>query len=221
MNVSKELIAKYHQGLCSDEERASVEAWLNSDSEEELSTTLEIEQKNVIKAEIWSSVKTNTIAQSEKKSLPRINKVRLRPIYQGAAAILAVSFLCVWLLRDGSILQEEKISRKAGLSDKIKDDVNLVLGEDSKASFINSLERINFCGTVKVTVNKTMKLVFSATHADDKIEHRKELMVNAGETYFALELSENEDREIIVKSERELSELPPILQNSLRAQFGI
>lgn len=221
MNVSKELIAKYHQGLCSDQEKALVEAWLDADSEEELSASLEIEQKKSIKEAIWSSLKADTIEKPKKTLLGSSNTVRFRRVYWGAAAVLSVAFLFFWLLRDDLMMPEKGMSSHGSLSSRNIADVNLVIGEGSKANFIDNLELIDFCGTVKVTVNKTMKLAFSAKNPNDKKEHRKELFVHAGETYFALDLSENENREIIVKSERELNELPPILQNSIRAQFGI
>ncbi|GGH18305.1 hypothetical protein FAZ19_11765 [Sphingobacterium alkalisoli] len=223
MDISKELIAKYHQGRCSEQEKAQVEAWLNTDSDEVLSAPLEIADKNAIKEDIWGSLKAETIEKEprEKTVITFINNLRLRSTYWGAAAVLVAGFICFWVLDSGKTPYNNQIKNDQTVAGSGIAGVSVVTGENSKANFIDKLELVNFCGTVKVTVNKTMRLAFAAKNSYDNKEYRKELLVNAGETYFALDLGDHKNREIIVKSERDLNDLPPLLQNSLRAQFGI
>ncbi|MEM9328853.1 MAG: hypothetical protein AAGA85_24525 [Bacteroidota bacterium] len=57
MIITKELLRRYHQGLCNDEERRAVERWLNSDGD--LPTTTDLVPKDQFEEKkdlIWSKM---------------------------------------------------------------------------------------------------------------------------------------------------------------------
>lgn len=56
MKISKELIEKYHHGLCTGEERAAVEGWLLSDDADETMEWSLPEEKTALQSEMWNEI---------------------------------------------------------------------------------------------------------------------------------------------------------------------
>ncbi|WP_437921250.1 hypothetical protein [Sphingobacterium sp. LRF_L2] len=223
MNVSKELILKYHLGECTAQEKALVEEWLFSDEgNTDTILPLDADQKENLKTEIWTAIKEETILQEVIPRIPKKERAQ-RIIFISKVAVACLLVIAgAWL---GYRQYTPRIQFEGQFDQTLtpvetQQDISLVLGEGSRATFDDKQELLDFCGIVKLKANKRMKL-FLATGCEDGSKNTRTLLVDAGETYFALDLSNKNDADFFVMREDHLNELPPLILNSIRAQFGI
>lgn len=217
MIISEKLIEKYHQGLCTPEEVQAIELWLDSDEEPEFSFPEELVAKNEIKAEIWSDVHSHITSEKSKAgSFPIWN-------YAGSAAAVVLAFLGIFYFYSNQESSTGKSSTKLTSvhpSSLQTDALQIEFGAESGAVYSKENRVLDFCGVVKITPKENMKLSVTSL-CDGNRETLKEINVVGGTTYFAMDLKNHNSSELVIMDKNLIGELPPLLQNSLIAQFGI
>lgn len=217
MKVSKDLLERYHQGLCSPDEQKTVEQWLLDDDDDSHFPD-HLPDKNLVKEEIWQQVQSDTI-MADPSDLSTIVRKKPKKTYWAAAAAIVLLVTSLFVFRNGkgpdsTVVQSRKMK---GLNTELFD---IEFGNESRATFDRENEMVDFCGIIKITPKKSMKLSFS-NYCGNHEELKREMHVTGGTTYFALDLKNNHHTELLVMNEDLLFELPPLLRNSLIKQFGI
>lgn len=220
MNVSRHLIEKYHQGLCTPEEARAVEEWLDADEEPEVSFPEHLESRPEIKDEIWQNLQRDL-----QKSKPVLHSL------QGNRNIWRVAIAAVVLLLGGFIgwktvlpvstpTKEIALKAENPLSQLKTDELTIEFGRDSKAVYNKEADVVNFCGIIRITPKKDMTLSFNATCQDGR-DSTRQIEIKGGNSYFAMDLKNRNSSELLVMDEEMIFELPPLITNSLIAQFDI
>ncbi|TDE08070.1 hypothetical protein [Dyadobacter psychrotolerans] len=216
MNISEALIEKYHHGLCSREEAEAIEKWLEDGDEQQLELPEHIPVEE-IKMDVWKDLQPQFNI-----STPSSKSVFWK--YTGMAAAAVIIFML-----GGSFLKNISgafttppsgaLARVTSVSDQTEA-LKIEFGRESGASYSQEDKMLDFCGVVKITPKENMKLSFTS-FCDGNRETIKEIDVKGGTTYFAMDLKHQNSSELIVMDKNMVGELPPIVQNSLIAQFGI
>jgi len=225
MKVTTELIEKYNQGQCTPSEITAVENWLVSDDEsDEVNISADSEVK--LKTEIWNDI--SQILPS-KLLVPKAQIFHGRFQWAGIAAtvsvLLAVSVVFLTNLNSNTAIEarltktEEKVLR-IGQHEIRTEDFNIVLGDESKASFNSDKGLVDFCGAIKISPKKDIRLSFNDVCAKDSATS-KGIDFKKGQTYFAINYRSQESDQVVVMNENLIFELPPILKNQLSDQFDI
>lgn len=218
MNISEALIEKYHQGKCTPEEAESIEKWLDDAEEIEFNFPAELTSKETIKTEIWAEVQT---FMSERKTVELSSRYQWKYAGMVAAALLAVAGF--FYLQKGEAVSKAN-STAVAVIDKASpvqtEALKIEFGTESGAVYSKENKMLDFCGVIKITPKENMKLSFTSL-CDGNRETLREIDVKAGTTYFAMDLKHQNTSELVIMDKSLVGELPPLLQNSLIAQFGI
>ena len=229
MKVDKELIEKYHLGLCSAEEIEAVENWLLYDDSEEELLLPEGEGKLHHKNEIWAGLSAQIPEIREQSKVVSLND-QLTPIFwRSIAAILFVGMAGTILWKLTSYVNTKTIAEVKQNSihtrQIVKDEMNILLGKESKAEFNNPDHKgregnINFCGTIRIDPKQDMELTIQGTCEIESGSEEK-ISLKKGQTYIAVNYQFNEENELIVVDQRNLINLPPMMQREIMKQFPI
>lgn len=225
MEVTKRLIEKYHLDLCSREERKAVEEWLMSDVlDTEINPELEFHE-NSDKAEIW-----NGISEILPPKQAEVKKHRLwhyaSPIFMGIAASTIGIVIGLFLWNRISQYQPTIARTTENSSNKMIQTaaLNITLGQKSKADIHSSAltpdGNINFCGAILIHSKKDVELTLNGTCANP-INGTETISFKKGQTYIAVNYNFKNENELIIVDERNISNLPPILQKEILKQFNI
>ncbi|GGM96956.1 hypothetical protein GCM10010967_33450 [Dyadobacter beijingensis] len=206
MNISQALIEKYHQGLCTAEEKAAVEQWLDDADEPGLDFPAAL-SKEEIKMEIWDGLRAEVTHSKSPKVWWK---------YAGMVAAAVVILVSGVMYVQKSTPEVSVAAGNAPSSEALQ----IEYGTESGAEYSQETQMLNFCGVIKITPRKNMKLSFTSI-CDGKRETVREMDVKGGTTYFAMDVKDQNSSQLIVMDKSLVDELPPILQNSLIAQFGI
>ena len=225
MKVTTELIEKYNQGKCTPSEITAVESWLLSDEEyDEINISLHSEIK--LKMEMWNDISEILPSKAEN------NKAQIfhnRFLWAGVAAtvsiLLAVSVTFYTNLNSNTARQARLTNMaakvlRAGQQEIRTEDFNIVLGDKSNASFNSDKGLVDFCGAIKISPKKDIRLSFSDVCAKDS-STSKGIDFKKGQTYFAINYRNQESDQVVVLNENLIFELPPIIKNQLSDQFDI
>ena len=225
MKVDKELIEKYHLGLSSAEETKTVENWLLNDEAEEQVVLPKSEDKNAIKNEMWANISTEMPEIQEQEKVVSLHDYLTPTFWRAIAATLLVgaALTLFWKRNEQAEIAETKQTEFP--AQIVKDEMNILLGEKSKAEF-NALANksgngnIDFCGTIRIDPKQDIELTIhgiceSSTHSAEKMSLKK------GQTYIAVNYQFDKENELIVMDERELINLPPMMQREIMKQFPI
>ena len=223
MRVSKELIDKYHDGKCTPEEMAMVEHWLmNDDMPADIFP--ENVDKEALKEEIWQEV--SSVLPSNKKY--KTDYIPRKFIWTGAVAASFLICLSYYILNDkdtdykkttASIINSTNHSATVN-QEVLARDFTISLGPESNVRVNSSTGVVNFCGAMKFSPSKDIKLSFKDICTNESV-NSKQIGFKKGETYIALNYLNEQKNELIIMNENALMELPPLLKRQLMDQFNI
>jgi len=214
MSVNKELLEKYHSGTCSAEEKQQVEAWLFNTEVDDLK--LSAKDKSIYKAEMWTEIETS-LPQSEQHIISKSNVY-----FMWKGAIAASFFIAILGILSYFTFFKESKAINASLYLNNSSDVNVKhvnsaeydvsVGPNTNAKINNLSGVIDLSGSILISPKEDVNLVFKGT--------TKKVTLKKAQTYIILK-GENGTKGIIVISERNLLDLPPVMQKQITSQFGI
>jgi len=223
MDITRELIEKYHDGNCTPAEIKAVEDWLFSDGADEQFVTPVGENKETIQNDIWNEI--NPVdAVHEKTSNFSIFTLNSRWFPAAAAAILAILGITVFSLKYHSAGSQVIVIRNT--SETINKDVNesrytISLSPKSNIEIDNETGNIDFCGAVMINPKQDIKFTIQGSCANFK-EQKETMVLKKGLNYIALNYSSPENNnEMIILEEGSLMGLPPLVKRQLMNQFDI
>lgn len=213
MKINKELIEKYHLDNCTQEERDAVEDWLFSEnSEEELQDAPGLDKQGLQK-EMWQEIET-VVPVIER---PRKSKAfYLQADFLKIAATLIFGLITFTAYR---LLQNEQLSPLSINNDSAMDVRHVVTSGCTISLAPNTQTRLNYqtgylalTGSMVIRPKKDIQLRLGALE--------EEVILKGGQTYIAFNEEEGNDK-IIIVNERNLADIPPVLQRALINQFNI
>lgn len=215
MNISEALIEKYHKGLCSPEEELAIENWLENGDEDTFEFPHEVSVKD-IKAEVWTQLHDEVVSR------PARLRSRIWKFSSAAAAVVAITTGLLYLKNQPAEIGKETeivAVHQTGHTPQTEA-LQIEFGSESGAVYSQEKQTLDFFGVVKITPKKNMKLSFTSL-CDGNRETVRDIDVKGGTTYFAMDVKHQNSSELVIMDKDLVGELPPILQNSLIAQFGI
>lgn len=212
MKISKDLIEKYHRNECSPEETDAVEAWLFSGDSEEALQLPTGEDKTVHKNEIWK-----IIAADLPEDKPGTGK---RLFWYGAiAASLAIGIVTLgghFFLNNQQTDVQQLVSVNNTSAVNIKyiesGGYDIAIGTNTSARIDNLTGAVDLAGSMLISPKKDIELTFEGS--SEKITFK------SGQTYIILKGKDGKDK-IIIVSEKNLMDLPPVLQKQIINEFNI
>ncbi|MEJ2883797.1 hypothetical protein [Pedobacter sp. GR22-6] len=221
MKISKDLIEKYHRNECSPEESDAVEAWLfSSDSDEALQLPME-ESKPAHKAAIWEEISSILPNEEEVRSDAETGRKSLlkNSFWSGAiAASLVIILIAVasnqLLSKKEPINQLVSINNTSSVNVRHVEDsgYRLSVGTNTSARIDNLTGVVDLSGSMLICPKKDITLSFEGSA--EKITFKQ------GQTYIILKGKDGKDQ-IIIISEKNLMDLPPMLQKQIINEFNI
>ena len=213
MNINQELIERYHRDECTEQERKAVEAWLFADdSIEELDLPVD-ENKTEHKASMWNEIAA---------VLPKENVIKSHSFsfWKGAIAaslvlgLLGFGFYQFTLKTKNESPQFVSVDNTSAINVRHLDSkgYNISVGPNTFAKINYATDSVDLSGSMLISPKKDVELKFIGT--DQKIS------LKMGQTYIILNGKTDEDK-IIVVSESNLMDLPPVLQKQIINQFSI
>jgi hypothetical protein len=221
MKISKDLIEKYHRNECSTAEAEAVENWLfSADTDEALQLPLG-ENKSSHKADIWNEISTILPEEPASSAPVTVKKSVFRnAFWSGAVAATLVIGIVALAMYQLTASHEEQKDQLVSLTNTSSVNVkhiesqgyNLSVGTNTSASIDNLTGVIDLAGSILISPKKDLKLTFEGS--TEKITLKK------GQTYIILRGKNGKDKLIIV-SEKNLMDLPPVLQKQIINEFNI
>lgn len=214
MKISKELIERYHRDECSLEEKEWVAAWLFADDGE---GPLELDEptKALFKAEIWDEVKT--VLPQEQTVIPIISSKF--QFWKGAIAasivfvLLFIGLVSYQLLVQKEILGVDIENTSAQQIQYVNaKDFKLSVGTNTSAKIDHKTGIVDLTGSILIQPKEDIELEFSGS--------TKKVSLKKGQTYIILKGKDGADKAIIV-NEKNLIDLPPVLQKQIINEFKI
>ncbi len=218
MKISKEVIEKYHRNECSAEESEAVEAWLFSgESDEALQLPLG-EEKAEHKAGIWREIATVLPEQESPKANGKV--ILKNTFWTGAIAaslVMGILGLATYQLlsKDDQPLRElVSVNNTSSVNVRHIEDsgYHLSVGTNTSARIDNLTGVAELSGSMLICPKKDITLRFEGSA--DKITFKQ------GQTYIILKGKDGKDK-IIIVSEKNLMDLPPVLQKQIINEFNI
>lgn len=190
--INSDLLKKYTENTCTEEERALVEEWLNSGTFDDVSADLSFElNKEKWKQEIWESLSTGTDIPRKKKerhfSLPNIVK------YAACAAIFVVAFF--------------EFSQRESLKNKYTDN----------QTFASQIVQVGDEPTL-IVAERDSEIVFISTSSNQGDLYQK-VDCEKGNTYLAIKVKYKTTHELLVIDQRYIQNLPPHLSMQIANQM--
>lgn len=210
MNINQELIERYHRDECTEAERRAVEDWLFADdSAEELYLPLN-EDKAAHKAAIW-----NEIAPA----LPAQPAIKNHSFWKGAiAASLVLGLIGIGFYQFASKGRNDapqlvSIDNTSAINVRHLDTkgYDISVGPNTSAKINYATGSVDLSGSMLISPKKDVELTFKGSN--------QKISLKMGQTYIILN-GQTEDK-VIVVSERNLMDLPPVLQKQIINQFSI
>lgn len=222
MKVSKELIERYHNGLCTAEESAIVENWLLDDDIMSDIPLIEGLDKEKTKSEMWDDISAILPSDAPETKIRRFSISRTSFTGVAAAAsllfILSVSFFLLRQHKEATPASTETVA--TNIKEIDSKDYTIALGTDSNAKVNATTGLIDFCGTILISPKKDIDLSFKDVCANPA-NNTGQMTFKKGATYIALNFKNNNNNEIVVMEEKMLMGLPPILKRQIMDQFNI
>lgn len=216
MKISKELIEKFHRDECSSEEKEFVQQWLFNEDSEEL---LDFDQttKELHKVEMWDEIKTILPKEEHPKHQHRTAKFQF---WKGA---IAASIVFVLLITSIAIYQSNSkngvlhwidVENNSGMQVKYIDskDFKLSVGPNTSAKIDQLTGIVDLAGSLLIQPKEDFELEFTGS--------TKKMSFKKGQTYIILKGKDGKDKVIII-NEKNLIDLPPIIQKQITNEFKI
>lgn len=222
MKISKELIEKYHLGECAPQESKFVEEWLFSEeTDQELQLPVQ-ENKAELKAQMWEEIQqvlpSGSPALKEEPVLMLTKPSKLIYWAKMIAAVLVLGFsslisyhlyyspqdpLGLVSVNNTSLLKVRHIDSRAYC---------ISLAPESTARINYQTGSIDFSGSIIISPKKDIELSISGSEG--------KMTFKTGQTYIAMNGKSGYDRFILI-NQRNLMDLPPVLQKQLMNKFSI
>lgn len=219
MLINDKLLIKYHQRLCSPEEKAAVEQWLQREDGVYSSDGILLENETALKAEIWSAIKLKY--QTAKRKAKNLRRVIA---YATAACVAGLLMLVKW---QPSLLSKTTEIRNDGLIEKtmVVNQLQLTIPAGSRC-WINtpilrsSTATIRFCGAIAV-LNKCKTFTLNVITDNIKcVGNGKDVVqLHQGQRYMAIT---DKDYNLIAATEEELKDgIPKLFSYRLIERFKL
>lgn len=193
MKVDKELIERYHKQECTPEEMLAVEQWLLSDtSDDELPGDL-----HLLEQEMWKDI------------APPKKRFAFMPVAAAAAVLLAMVFTGLRFFHHLDVERPVAVNNQSVHIKYISAaDYNMSVAPNSTAMLNRELGTMYFTGSLMLKPKEDMQLSLD--------NGRQKLDFKAGQTYILVN-----NGEVVVVNERNLMDMPPVLQQRISAEFKI
>lgn len=218
MAINQELLERYHSNLCTPEERKLVEEWLFSAEVDDLAPLPPAINKSDLKRSIWEGIDADFIKEPASTTL----KTRSNTYFMFKGAIAASLFIALigtvgyWLTRGTSFYEKDFISLNNASTQEVKhinsNGYSVAIGPNTVAKINNVAGVIDLSGSLLISPKKDVDLLFEGT--------KKKVTLKKGQTYIILKNKAGAEG-IIVVSERNLMDLPPVMQKQITTQFDI
>lgn len=219
MKISNELIEKYHRNECTREETDLVESWLFSgESDEALQLPLG-ENKAEHKSGIWNEIEK--ILPTENADPVLVKKTFLQnTFWSGAiAASLAICVMAIafyWLTSPKAVAEAPFVMVNNTSSINVKhieaNSYHISVGTNTSTKINNETGIVDLTGSLLIRPKKDIQLLFEG--------NKDKMVFKAGQTYIILKGEDGNDK-IIVVNEKNIMDLPPVLQKQIINEFQI
>lgn len=223
MRVSKELIEKYHNGLCTPDEMTLVENWLLDDEADDISPLPKTLNKEIAKVEMWEEISSVLPSSQKRFSIGGIYLSKAKWTTLAAAASVLVVLTASLLVFKQNTQEAVITSVNSSLSDSKEiqaRDYTISLGPESNARIDANSGLIDFCGTILISPKKDIFLSFKDV-CTSSAKNTGKMTFKKGETYIALNYRNKKNNEVIVMEEKLLMGLPPVVKRQIMDQFNI
>lgn len=224
MKISKELIEKYHNGTCSDEEKAAVEHWLLSDEDDETMEWTDASEKMEVQSQMWSGIASELPFQD-----PALNHQRrarsIFPFWRPLAAACAFAVLGAMLyvaLHKTNQRPIIALNNTSQTNNKNVQEGNFTLSVAPQSNVeIDSRNGVmDFCGAVMINPRQDIELTIQGSCANPA-RNKEKVSLKKGQNYIALHYGDPQTGEVIVVEEGAMAGLPPLVMRQLLHQFNI
>lgn len=220
MKIDKEIIERYHRNECSPEEAQAVELWLFSgDSDEALLLPIN-EDKAVHKTMIWTDIEKTILP--EKEIIPGKTKRTFHKISFWSGAVAASLFIAVltasfYHLGKNLTTQDQpllSVNNRSSINVKHLEAnaYHISVGPNTSASINNTTGSVDLSGSLLISPKKDIVLSFEGS--------KEKMTFKAGQTYIILKGEDGNDK-IIIVNEKNIMDLPPLLQKQIINEFKI
>jgi len=215
MKVNPLLIEKYHHGECTAEERRVVEEWLFDDTTDDQLVLPEGESKDDYKRDIWNGIET-ILPVSAAAEKPASSTPASTVWPKAIAAILVAALLAIGFYQLPSSMQPHLIAVDNSSSMEVQHldsrGYLITVGPKTQAKINYKTGVIDFSGSLLLSPKMDVELIFYGD--DEKVSFKM------GQTYILLKDKSGRDKMIVV-NERNLLDLPPVIQKQVVNEFNI
>lgn len=222
MNISKELIEKYHKGACTSEEKKAVEEWLLEDTND-----LEYHPEPIpvnkikLKEEMWQEIAT--VLPSQRSVFSRV--LHSTFTWQAAAILLialaGLSALYLSFLKDTN---EVLVANNPSLihNHTLNENAYFIsLGPKSNVQIDKQSGQLQFCGTMMINPKQDIEFIIEG-NCSNPVKESEKVVLKKGNYYIALQYgTSSTQNEILILPQGALNGLPPLMQRQLMKQFNI
>lgn len=224
MKISKELIEKYHNGTCTEEEKEAVERWLLSDESDETVQWSVPEEKAEVQSAMWEDIAASLPpAEPAVVVEEKAGKVFTfwRPM--AAACVLAILGAILYNIRhrqnDAPVIALNNTSETRNKNIR-EGNFTLSVAPHSNVEIDSRNGVMDFCGAVMINPARDMELTIQGSCADPS-RNREKVSLKKGQNYIALHYGDEQTGEVIVVEEGAMAGLPPLVMRQLLHQFNI
>lgn len=214
MKINQDLIEKYQRGECSTAECRLVEEWLFAeDFTEELELPI-TEHKADHKTSIWEGIQAVLPADLPAQKTPVLM------FWKGAiAASLFIGLMGIAIYH--LVYRADNLSSQVLSVDNTEtlhvrhmdsDEGDIAVGPNTLAKINYKEGTADLSGSMLISPKKDMQLIFKGS--------QEKISLKSGQTYIILNSKTGTDKMIVV-TERNLMDLPPVLQKQIINQFSI
>ncbi len=225
MRISKELIEKYHRGICTPEEEKLVEDWLLADTFDENTFPVNTD-KLAIQDEMWDHISA-VLPANEKEPKVFDLKAFFKPLWrQAAAAVIFMGMIGTTLFYQQYPYENQDIvvlnNTSATLNKNLRSgNYTISVGPRSNVEINNQTGMIDFCGAMMINVRQDVEFTIQGTCAHPS-DNSEKIILKKGLNYIALNYRSTPDaNEVIIVEEGSMMGLPPLVMKQLMHQFKI
>lgn len=218
MKIDRDLIERYHRDACSPEEREAVEDWLFSSESDEVLELPDGESKERHKAEIWQEIAG--ILPEETPRLPLKNTRGIDRFWTGAIAasfLAGVMIAAAYFMTDGGKSHAQPlVSVHNDSATQVRrmeySGYDLSVGRNTSATIDNLTGDTDLSGSLLISPKHDLELRFEG--------NSEPVTFSSGKTYVILKNASDRGGVLIV-TENNMMDLPPVLQKQIINEFDI
>lgn len=219
MKISKELIEKYHRNECTEEETDLVEGWLFSGESDEALQLPSGENKAEHKVDIWNEIE-KIFPVENVVTVPVKKPILKNTFWSGAIAasllicVIAVSFYSLTSPKNKEDVPFVMVNNTSSVHVKHIEasGYHIAVGTKTSTKINNETGIVDLRGSLLMRPKKDIQLLFEGS--------KDKMIFKAGQTYIILKGDDGNDK-IIVVNEKNVMDLPPVLQKQIINEFQI